>query len=76
MTEEILEEEIIEVEQVMANGEIKKVYLIWQQIITHATLVFYVDHLQVIHRTKKVPVRIAPVLRIGPFFVSPIVTIM
>ena len=44
MTEEILEEDQIkEVEIVDADGKIRTVYYIWHNIITHATLVFYVD---------------------------------
>jgi hypothetical protein len=44
MTEEILEEDQIkEVTTVDEDGNIRTVYYIWHNIITHATLVFYVD---------------------------------
>jgi hypothetical protein len=43
MTEEILEDEIKEVTTVDEDGNIRTVYYIWHNIITHATLVFYVD---------------------------------
>ena len=71
MTEEITEEEdFVEVWTTDENGNPIKVKVYWQNIITSATIEFYVVHLQVTHRTNKVLVRIAPVLRIRPFFVS------
>ena len=70
MPEEIVQEEINRIYDRDENGNRVKNQLDWQNIITSATIEFYVVHLQVTHRTNKVLVRIAPVLRIRPFFVS------
>ena len=52
MTEEILQEdEIKEITTVDEDGNIRTVYYIWHNQLADVIIEFYVDHLQVIHRT-------------------------
>ena len=51
MTEEIKQEEIKRIYDRDENGNKVKNQLDWQTLIASATIEFYVDHLQVIHRT-------------------------